>query len=612
MWVTFAIIGGAIVLYATERFSVEVVSAAVIAAFLIFFEVFPLAAGQGHAQIDASDILSGFSSTALFAVMSLLIVGQAMFQTGALEGPTGRLLSIYSRRPAATVAMAFAAVFTASAFLNDTPVVVMFIPIMAALAQRAEQPASRYMMPLGFICILGGMTTIIGTSTNLLVVETYRAATGDQIGFFDITPIGLALGLAGVLYIAVFSSRILPQRLPQADEIPADTASSGRQFIAQIEVTDEHPLIGRGAVAGLFPDLPDVTVRMVQRREKVFLPPFEDFEFHAGDIIIVAATRQTLTSLLKTRPEMLSGILSGAVESGETTAQNAGQLVLAEAVVTPGSRMIGRSIQQIGFHYNTNCILLAVQRRTRMIRMQLNSVRIEAGDVLLLLGSVRDIRGLRTNRDVLVLEWSMTDLPVAKNVNVARGIFAGVIVTAATGILPIFISALVGAIAMVATGCLNIRQASRAFDRRIFLLIGAALAMGTAMERTGGAAFVAQHIINLAEPFGPWVLLSALFALVAITTNIITNNAAAVLFTPIALELGRLTNMDPIPFVYTVIFAANCSFATPVSYQVNLLVMGPGHYRFRDYAYLGGPLVVVLWAVYSLVAPLFYSMTGLI
>ena len=607
MWATLAVIGVTIVFYTLDRFPLELVSAGVIVALLVLFLAAPLEE-NGADLLNAEALLSGFASPALFAILGLLIIGQGMFQSGALEHPTEYLLRAYDKRPVAITAAIFVFIMIISAFLNNTPVVVMFIPIMAALASQSKIPVARFMMPLSYLSIFGGMTTIIGSSTNLLALQSYNATTGGEIGFFELTPMGLILASAGVLYMLTVGRWLMPIR-----ENPNQTAVNerdGKHFIAQIEITRGHPLIGKGPVAGLFVDLPDITVRMVQRREKAILPPFDGFAFKPRDVVIVAATRSALTSLLKSNPDMLEGLMAetSIADEEDGTVQRSTQLTMVEAIVAPGSRMIGRSIAQIAFHAQTNCVILGIERRSRMIRTQMNTIRLEAGDVLLILGDINDIRALRSDRDILLLEYSMQGLPDPRNARVAATIFAAVVGFTATGLAPIAISAIAGATAMVAFGCLNVRQAARAIDRRIYLLIGASLAMGVALERTGGAAFIGEGIASTAGAFGPVVVISAFFIMCAALTNVLSNNATAVLFTPIAVSAASQLGIDEHAMVLTVIFGSNCSFATPVAYQTNLLVMTPGHYKFKDFMIVGGPLIVLIWIVYTAVAPIYFGL----
>jgi len=613
MWATFFIIGVTIIFYAMDRFSLEIVSACALIALLLIFHFAPLPATSTYPDgpLSMQTLLSGFASPALFAILGLLIIGQGMFQSGALEHPTNALLQLHDRWPRLITALVFLIVMFVSAFLNNTPVVVMFIPIVAAICAERKIPASQLMMPLSFLSIFGGMTTIIGSSTNLLAAESYRATTGGEIGFFELTPLGLIMAVTGIIYMFAFGRVLLPKY--KQDNDAQHSKSDGKHFIAQLELKPGHPLVGRAAVSGLFPGLPDITVRMVQRRDKVILPPFDDFEFKTHDVIIIASTRSALTNLLKSKPEILDGMMADtAVEIEDAPNQRSAQLTMVEAIVAPGSRMIGRSIAQIGFHYQTNCVILGIERRSRMIRARINTIRLEAGDVLLIVGDVNDVRSLRADRDILLLETSMKDLPDPRNARIAAVIFTAVVATTATGTLPISIAAITGAAAMVAFQCLNIRQAARAIDRRIYLLIGAALAMGIALERTGGAMLIGESLAALGSDFGPIFMISAFFIVCAATTNVLSNNATAVLFMPIAISAANSSGIDPHALALTVIFGANCSFATPVAYQTNLLVMTPGHYKFSDFIRVGGPLIIIVWIVYSITAPIYFKALGMI
>ncbi len=603
MWATLAIIGIAVYLYVREKYTIEAISVGVIVVLLLFFDLFPVADQVTHNALSSSVLLSGFAAPALIAIMALLIVGQGMFHTGALEGPIMGLNNALDKYPRRTLAFVFLMAFSVSMFMNNTPVVVMFIPVLSAMASRLRKSASLLMMPLSFMCILAGMTTLIGSSTNLLANDILVRDTGQSLEFFTQTSAGLVLAFIGAIYIILASPILLPKR----ESLESEISEAGHQYIAQIRVTENHPLKGKSPIAGLFPALKNVTVRMIQRGDQSFLPPFEQ-ELQVDDILIVAATRKSLSTLLATDSQYLEGMLNIAGfhdESKQT--EHSDTLVISEAVIAPGSRMIGRNIEQIGFRRQTQCLVLGIQRRTRMIRKRMLGIRLEAGDILLLFGYASDMLNIRTNRDVLLLDWSTKEVPDIRKSKWARYIFLMTILLAATGILPIEIAALCGALAMIATGCLNIRQAVRALDMKIFLLIGSAFAMGLALEKTGAAAYIAKSVVNLSMPFGHHVLIAALFLLVAILTNIISNSAAALLFAPIALSISVQTGLDPLALVLTVIFAANCCFATPIAYQTNLLVMGPGRYKFRDFARFGIPLIFILWIAFCFMIPFIFN-----
>ena len=602
MWITMAIIAGAIAFYCYEKIPLEVTSLGLLALLLTFFQLFPVLSREGENLLSAAELLKGFGNRALIAIIALLVVGQGLFQTGAFERPTRWLLQRGTERPVLMIVVVFVIVMVISAFLNNTPVVVMFIPIVAALAAQAGRPSSTVMMPLSFLCVLAGMTTLIGSSTNLLVADAYSKSSGGTIGFFDFSIPGLFLALTGTFFILLFGPFLLPKRKP--NEAPA--GSDGKQFIAQIELSPGHPLVGTKATAGLFPDLTNMTVRLVLRDEETFLPPFDDIELKTFDTLIVAATRKTLTEFLSTHPEYWEGLVGSDYQEEDGSGRSD---TLIEAVVAPGSRMVGRTLAQLGFYYQTNCAILGVQRRSRMIRTRMSEIRLQSGDVLLIFGHESDVTALRTSRDILLLEWSSSELPTIGFANRARFIFAGVVLTAATSLLPIEVAAVAGAALMVAAGCLNIRQAARAVDQRILLLVGTTLALGLALERTGGAQFLAMTLVEGLSSASVPILLSAFFLLIAGMTNVLSNNATAVLMTPIAVSIAEQLKIDPIIFVYTVIFAANCSFATPIAYQTNLLVMGPGHYVFSDYVKLGVPLLIIIWLAYTFFAPWYFGLT---
>ncbi len=600
MWTSIAIVIVAIMLYMSDRLSIELVSAGIVTTILLLFAL-PFALDASGDRVPSETILKGFGNAALITIMALLVVGQGLFQTGALDGPSRRLLKSYDTHPRVTLLGVFAAVFITSAFINNTPVVIMFLPIMGAIAERMKAAPSKLLIPLSYVSVLAGMTTLIGSSTNLLAAETLTRLTDRQLGFFEPAPIGLMLAAAGLLYIMVFAPFLLPQRDREGGETRSG-AGSGKQFIAQIEITNNHPMLGKQAVAGMFQDLPDITVRMIQRGSQTLLQPFEDVSLQPGDIVIVAATRSALTEVLSRRPKLLRSIWLANTATTEDETLKPPTLSLTEAVVAPGSRMIARTIDQLGYSRISDAVVLGVQRRSRMIRARLGEIRMEAGDTLLLCGTAEALDEMRSDRDLLLLDWSRTDLPDLHKAVFARIIALGVIIAAATGALNILHASLIGAVAMIATGCLNARQAARALDLRIFLLIGAALAMGAALEATGAADFLAQQAVGFAAPYGPAAILSVMFICVALVTNILSNSATAIIFTPIAISTANQLGLDPALFVLTVIYASNCAFATPIAYQTNLLVMGPGHYRFSDFVKFGTPLVVLLWIVFTIYA----------
>lgn len=592
---TLCVIAISTVLYATERYSIEAISLGVLAAYLFIFVVVGLPAGGE--PLTAARLLEGFSNPGLITIMALLVVGQGLFHTDALEHPAQTLVKWVSSAGTVAIVPIFLFIGTLSAFLNNTPVVVMFIPIIASMSQALHVPPSRLLMPLSFVTILGGMTTLIGSSTNLLAANVARQSGAVDLSFFDFTGIGLCLVAVGLPYVLFAAPKLIMRRPSMAEEM---RGSTGKQFIAEIQIRPGHPLVGATSKQGMFPQLKDMTVRLVQRGERPHLPPFENLVLQPGDVVIVAATRNALERALTSDNSVMK-------DKGDDP-RPPGVVTLAEAIVAPGSRLIGRTVSQSGFRGEMGVVVLAIERRSRMPRLPMTEIRMEAGDVLLFAGPRKGIDEMRGNRDVLLIDWTAADVPMRRRAPMALAIFAAVIVAAASGLMPIVAAAMLGAFGMLATRCLNTRQAARVIDGRIILLVASAIASATALESTGGAQIIAQSMLGLFADAPAAVVLSAMFIFVAITTNILTNNAAAVLFTPIAIGVASQLGLPAEPFVVTVILAANMSFATPVGYQTNLLVMGPGHYRYRDYLVAGGPLVLILWGVFSLVAPWWYGL----
>ena len=595
MWATFAIIVATITAYALEKWSIEAVSLVAVAAFLLLFSL-----DMSDQAPTPAELVAGFANPALVSVLCLLIVGQALFQTDALDGVSGWLSGMGGRSQTRTLVIILVGAAFISAMLNNTPVVVMLIPVMTTIARQKNFDAARGLMPLSFATILGGMTTLIGSSTNLLVAGV-AADAGIGIGFFDITAIGMILAAVGLVYVVLAMPLLLKPRSGMAEQISNTT---GKQFIAEIDISDGHPLEGIESRAGLFVELSGMTVRTILRRDIPILPPFENIRLEAGDVVIVAATRNALTRAMARGS---TGIALADEEASEERELEP-HFTIAEAVVAPGSRYVSRTLQGAGIRANEGVQVLGLQRRNHMQRSGLADIRLEPGDTILVGGRPEEVSRLGASRDLLLLEASKVLVPMRRKAPMALTIFVALVALAALEILPIMVTALVGAMAMIVSGCINIRQAQRAFDSRIFMLVGASLAAATALERSGGAHYIAASAVSAMEGMPPSMVLSVFFLVLALLTNILSNNATAVLFTPVAVSIAKGLDVDPLPFVTAVIFAANCSFATPVGYQTNLLVMGPGHYRFQDFLRAGGPLVIIVWLTYSVVAPWYYGL----
>jgi di/tricarboxylate transporter len=619
MWFVLFVTGAAVYFFAREKYPLDVTSIGILTALLIFGQLFPLEDANGRNQLDAYHLLSGFANPALIAVLALLVMGQAMTQTDSLRPFIKFFVNNKYMPPWLSIVGILLFVLTFSAFLNNTPLVILAIPIMQAVGVSSGIPDSKVMMPLSFAAILGGMLTLVGSSTNLLVSSSMVELGYKPLGFFDFLVPGAMLAASGFVYVLLILPRLMPDRKSLKQEIEGNK----KEFVAELDVTHDSILVGMECIDGHFAALPNLDVRLIQRQGHLILPPFEGYTIEKGDIMIVAATRESLADVLAKFPgfllteeevdlidsneEDIEEGKEGPTELEQTIAETR---VLAELMIPPASRFVDMTIDQVDFQRQFGIVILGIQRRARVVRRRLGRIRLEPGDVLLIAGAqgaVNEIRGVN-RMDVIVLSGSKEELPLPKKAPIAGVIFLSTVILASTGVMSIVVAAITGCVFLVATGCLNIRQATRAIDRKILMLVGSMLALGVALQATGGAQFVADLMLKAPFADQPLYMAAMLFIIVAFCTNILSNNACAILFTPIAMNMAVNMGSDPIIFAITVIFAANCSFASPIGYKTNLLVMGPGHYRFRDFIKAGVPLVLVIWVAYIFVAKYYYGL----
>ena len=618
MWFALLVTIVSVFFFVREKVPLEITSVIVLTVLMLFGQFFPLLDVNGNNKLNPTDLLSGFSNPSLIAVLALLVMGQAIIQTDALRVLTG-VLDVGNKAHAFFAVLGMLLfILIMSAFMNNTPLVIIAIPIMQTLARSIDMKQSRIMIPISYVAILGGMMTLIGSSTNLLVSSSMLELGYKPLEFFDFLVPGAMLAAVGFVYVVFVAPLLLSDRSSMAEEL----RGTEKEFVAELDIATDSPLVGMECVEGEFPELKGVNIKLIQRGGHLILPPFEGYEIKAGDIMIVSATRETLVNMLGKYPGFLlseeqSRIMAMQEEEKEgiTSEVKTEARLLAEIMITPASRLLDMSLDHANFQRQFGAIVLGIQRRARVVRRRLGRIRLEAGDVLLVAGKRSQINAMRDNADFIMLSGSKRELPFASKGPVAGAIFLMTIGLAAIGVLSIPVAAITGSVLMLATGCLNIRQATRAIDRKIFLLVGSMLALGVALQASGAASFLAESILTLPYMDEPVVMLGTLFLLVALATNILTNNACAILFTPIALNLAGSLEVPPdlqfdiaMIFAITVIFGANCSFASPIGYQTNLLVMGPGHYRFVDFIKAGVPLILLLWATFMLIVKFYYGL----
>jgi len=588
----------ALALFTRERIPLETSSLAVLALLAAGFELFPYV--TGGVQLHAIDFFSGFGHEALVAVCAMMIAGQALVRTGALE-PVGRQLArLWSVSPMLSLLLTLLVGALLSAFVNNVPIVVLLLPILVSVSLRNGQPASSILMPMGFATLVGGMSTTIGTSTNLLVVSVASDMGLPRFSMFHFfVPAAIAGGL-GILFLWLVAPRMLPRR----EALMEDT--SPRVFTAQLQVEEESSAAGK-TLAELNEAVGrTLKVTQIRRDGGVALSPLPDVQIKLGDRLSVRDTPDNLKEM--------EGVLGAKLYTGDTRVDEEHPLrdeeqQLAEIVVTQGSPLEGATLSRLHFTDHYQLVTLALHQvgtTARTLKKEVGSVRMNVGDVLLVQGNRERIAELKRSGELLVLD-ATSDLPTTKRAPLALLIMAGIVSVAALGLLPIAISATCGVLLLIITRCLSWRDAAQALSTQVILIVVASLALGMALSKTGGAEYLAQLFVGVTTGSSPTVMLSGLMLVMAVLTNIVSNNAAAVIGTPIAVSIAQQLGLPAEPFVLAVLFGANMSYATPMAYKTNLLVMNAGGYKFNDFVRVGIPLTLIVWLALSWLLPMMYE-----
>ncbi|MCZ6658834.1 MAG: SLC13 family permease [Gammaproteobacteria bacterium] len=570
----------ALYLFSQDRIRLEISSLGLIAILAVGFAVFP------YRDFRSTAFFSGFGHEALIAVCALMVLGQGLVTTGALE-PVGRLLGrMWGKSPFLSFAATLLVGAVLSAFINNTPIVVLLLPILISVCLRTSTSPSRILMPMGFATLIGGMGTTIGTSTNLLVVNIAADLGLPRFGMFDfLFPAAIGGGVA-LLYLWLIAPRLLPER-----DIDL-TDASPRLFEARLHLNEESPVVGQTLTDAIATAGGDMKVTRI-RRGGTFILPLPDVELRAGDRLRVTDTPQKLKSFEDALKATLYSEDHVVDEEHPLAAENQ---MLAEVAVVQGSSLDRTNLRFARFLNRHQLVVLALHRAGKDIwrpREDIEDVILQPGDILLVQGPREQIAELKKSTEFLVLDASI-DLPSTSKAPMALLILAGAIGLAAAGIMPIAVSAVAGAAIMLLTRCMNVGTAIRAISPSVFFVVVASLALGRALIETGATQYITEVFLFVTSGADNVVILGALMLLLTILTNVVSNNAAAVIGTPIGIGIAQQLGLPPEPFVLAVLFGANMSYATPMAYQTNLLVMSAGNYRFSEFVKVGVPLTVLM------------------
>ncbi|MGB5352933.1 MAG: SLC13 family permease [Woeseia sp.] len=592
----------ALFLFTRDRIPLETSSLFVLIALVAGFQFFPYS--NGDVALRATDFFAGFGNEALITICALMIVGKGLETTGALQPLATIVGRAWSARPMLALLVTLIAGAVLSAFMNNTPIVVLLMPILVGVSLRVKFPVSGVMLPMGLATIIGGMSTTIGTSTNLLVVGIAQDMGLKHFGVFDFMLPVVMVGGAGILFLWLVAPRLLPERVPpMADTTP-------RVFSAQLHVKEDGFAAGKTLSDVLAKTSGEMRVDKIQRSESLFLAKLPSVTLLPGDRLFVKDTPENLKHYETLLGATLFNVSDNDHPIDENTPLKAEGQQLAEVVVTRGSPLHLRSLAAAAFSSSFGLLPLAIHRArapSSQVTGDLNAIRLRAGDVLLVQGTRDAINKLKESGNMLVLDGTM-DLPHTHLANRALGIIGFVVVAAALGIMPISVSAIIGVGLTLAMGCLNWRDAASALSTPVIMIIVVSLALGKALMGTGMADYLAMGFVSAAADFQPAVILSLFILIVTIMTNVVSNNAAAVIGTPIAVAVANRLGVDPEPFVLAVLFGANMSYATPFGYQTNLLILSAGGYKFSDFMRVGIPLTIIMWLGFSMVLPFLYDL----
>jgi len=550
--------------------------------------------------ISPGESLAGFANPAVITVASMFILSEGLSRTGAVNWITHSLGRLAGTSGRGWLPSALLIVLVTSGFINNTAVVVLFIPVMLNLARRFKTSASRLLIPISYVSILGGTCTLIGTSTNILVSSVAQQHGQPPFSMFEFSSVGIIVAAAGLLYLIFIAPKLLPSRATML-AMHEDGDDEHHLYVTEVEVLEQSSWVGKPIKETPLGKSRELSALEVIRGETI-LAPRDDLELEANDLVLLQGDANSLFNVDQSGHVSVLPELAG--ESGRLGPKV--DISLAEIVITPNSRFVGSTVRDAGFRRRYGVSVFAIQRGGRHLRRSLGDFELRVGDVLLLQGSQKAFNNLKEARSFLFVKGTEDTLTRPGRAPAAVTIMAGVIAAATFKLLPIETSALLGAVAMMIFRCLSPREGYAAIDISVLMLIVGTLALGEGMHRSGAARFLVDRLGEVRDTVGPHGVLWGIYILTAVLTSVMSNNATAVLITPLAIGLADALQVEARPFLIAVVFGASAAFATPIGYQTNTLVFGPGGYFFRDFVRVGLPLNALACMVACLAIPVFF------
>lgn len=573
----------AIFLFATELLSVDVTAFLIMVALMVvglFVEDI----------VSPTEGISGFSNVATITVFALLVLSLGLQSTGVVNYMGYKLESLTGTSEWRITFFTLVIVGLMSAFMNNTAIVAIFLPIVNRLANFANISPSKFLMPLSFAAMIGGASTIIGTSTNILVSAIYLEHSGESFGIFEFSYLGILFFVAFLLYMMLIGQRIIPERKKKEASISLTKEYDIQQYLMQVDIRKGSPMIGkRLADTELVKHYRVRVIELIRKEGDVWLPN-QIVALREGDTLLIKANIEDLFEIQEKAGIRIKR--HATLDDQELTSEDA---ILFEAVIGQNSFLVGKQIKDVDFRQLFAAIPLAVRRSGVSVGIKVSDMVIQFGDVLLMEARRRNLNQFYNSPDFIVLEKVKKPNLRKDKMLLSVVIVLGVIALAAFNLMPIVVSSLMGCALLLVTGCISIGYIYRKMDWRVIFLLAGILPLGIAVENSGLGALIAQGIIHYIGSFPPSVIIAVLFLITTLLTSFMSNNATAILLAPIAITIAEQLGLPVKPFLITVMFAASTSFLTPIGYQTNTLVYGAGQYAFMDFVKVGGLLTLLVW-----------------
>lgn len=587
VWIVSAILIVALVLLITEKLPVDLTAIGILVS-LIFTRI-----------LTPLEAIAGFASPAVIAVGAMFLVSKGMIRTGAV-GFIGQKVIEYSRgSPKLALLVILLIVGLASAFINNTPVVVLFIPIVLSLSCELDISPSKFLIPISYASILAGTCTLIGTSTNIIVSDLSVMYGYGALGMFELSVLGVPIALLGVTFLLLAAPRLMPSLHSPICELKD---SHHRRYLAELSIPRGSRLIGQDPGRVFAEKYPFLEVLELIRYSHIYYPDRDRVTIAPDDLLLVKSSANDLVEILHSNtvelPLSERGMNFGAGEK---------ESLIVELIIPPQSSLLGERLLESRLRRDPDIHIIAIQRSgLHYTEQKIHDVKLKIGDILLVRCPITRLERLRGQTDFIVVEDVHHEIVHKRKARVCFLIFGGMVAAATSGMADIMVCALAAVFFMILTGCLQLRDAYRALQGNVLILIVGTIALGTAMEKTGASKYYAEAFLQIFADVGPITALGAIILLTSISTQLLSNNATAILLLPIAISTALGLGLSPKPFIIAVCFGASACFATPIGYQTNLLVYGPGRYRFSDYLKLGIPLNIIVLLMGSWFIPMLW------